>query len=106
VTKEPRGIVVGATVIKKESFNALPDDLKKALIETSRTAEKALATAIRRDDQRAFDAIVKKGVKPVSVAANRRVWDEVLEKARHSLVGKLYPADLLKRVESIAQAVG
>ena len=106
VTKEPRGIVVGATVIKKESFDALPDDLKEALVETWRTAEKALAIAIRRDDQRAFDAIVDKGVKPVSVAANRGAWDEVLKTARHSLVGKLYPADLLKRVESIAQAVG
>jgi TRAP-type C4-dicarboxylate transport system substrate-binding protein len=106
VTKEPRGIVVGATVIKKESLEALPDDLKEALIETSRTAEKALATAIRRDDQRAFDAIIKKGVKPVSVAENRKAWDEVLREARHSLVGKLYSADLLKRVESVAQAVG
>jgi TRAP-type transport system periplasmic protein len=102
VTKEPRGIVVGAIVIKKESFQKLAEPLRAALVETSKTAERALTAAIRRDDDRAFDAILKRGVKAVSLADNMKAWDEVLKKARLSLVGKLYPADLLKRVEDIA----
>jgi TRAP-type C4-dicarboxylate transport system substrate-binding protein len=106
VTKEPRGIVVGATVVKKEKFDALPDDLKQALSETSKTAHQALAKAIRRDDDRAFEAIVARGVKPVSLAKNMKAWDDVLAKARKSLAGKLYPADLLKRVEEIAKKAG
>ncbi len=106
VTKEPRGIVVGATVIKKSKVDALSAELKKALLDTGKKAHQALAVAIRRDDQRAFDAIIKKGVKPVSLAGNEKSWDEVLGRARKSLVGKLYPADLLARVEQIAQNAG
>ncbi len=106
VTKEPRGIVVGATVIKKNRVDSLPPDLKSALLETGKKAHQALAQAIRRDDDRAFDAIVKKGVQPVSLAGNEKAWDEVLKRARQSLVGKLYPADLLARVEKIANGAG
>jgi TRAP-type C4-dicarboxylate transport system substrate-binding protein len=106
VTREPRGIVVGATLIKKEKFDALGADLKQALLETSEAAHRALAKAIRHDDQRAFDAILGRGVKPVSLAENLKAWDEVLRKARQTLVGKLYPAELLKRVEEIATAAG
>lgn len=106
VTREPRGIVIGATVVKKDKFDALPDDLKQALAETGKTAHLALAKAIRRDDDRAFEAIVARGVKPVSLAKNMKAWDDVLAKARKSLAGKLYPADLLKRVEEIAKKAG
>lgn len=106
VTKEPRGIVVGATVIKKEKFDALAPELKTALLETGKTAHDALATAIRRDDQRALDAILGKGVKPISTVANGAEWENVMKQARQSLVNKLYSADLLRRVEQIAAAAG
>ena len=106
VTKEPRGIVIGATVMKKSKVDALPGDLKAALLETSTAAHKALAKVIRQDDDRAFNAILKRGVQAVSVAANTGAWDTVLKQARNSLVGKLYPASLLKRVEQVAKAAG
>jgi TRAP-type transport system periplasmic protein len=106
VTREPRAIVVGATVIKKEKVEALAPDLKQALLETSEAAHRALAKAIRQDDQKAFDAILKRGVQAVSLAKHEKSWSDVLQKARQSLVGKLYPAELLKRVEEIAASAG
>jgi TRAP-type C4-dicarboxylate transport system substrate-binding protein len=106
VTKEPRGIVVGATVIKKEKVDALPADLKAALIETGKTAHDALAVAIRKDDDRAFEAILQKGVKAISLAGQEAAWDTVLKKARQSLVGKLYPAEMLAKVEQVAASAG
>lgn len=105
VTKEPRGIVIGAMVVKKEKFNALPKPQQDALLETGQTAQKALAIAIRKDDDKAFEAIVGKGVKPISVASNQAAWDAVLKKARESLV-KLYTPELLKRVEDTAATAG
>ncbi len=106
VTAEARGTVIGATVVKKSKLDALAPELKQALIETGQKAHQALATIIRRDDQRAFDAIVSKGVKPVSVAAHEKAWEELLKKARHDLVGKLYSGDLLRRCEQIAASAG
>ena len=106
VTQEPRGIVVGATVMKKEKVDALPADLKAALLETGKQAHTALQAAIRKDDERAYQAIVGKGVKPVSLAAKEGAWEGVLKQARQSLVGKLYPAEMLAKVEKIAAAAG
>jgi TRAP-type C4-dicarboxylate transport system substrate-binding protein len=106
VTRDARGLVIGALVLKKEKFESLPPDLKTALLETGDQANKALAQAIRRDDQTAFDAIVKRGVTPVDAAAQAATWEPVLAAARRSLVGKLYSAELLERVESIARSVG
>lgn len=102
VTQEPRGIVIGATVIKRERLDALPTELAEVLIETGRTAHQALARSIRNDDERAFAAITGRGVEAVSVARDEEAWLELLKKARHSLVGKLYTADLLARVEAAA----
>lgn len=106
VTKEPNGIVVGATVMKKEKFAALSPEHQKALVETSQKAHAALAQVIRKDDERAFDAIIGKGVKAVSIASTQPVWDGILKQARNDLVGKLYTADMLKQVEQIATAAG
>jgi TRAP-type C4-dicarboxylate transport system substrate-binding protein len=106
VTRDARGLVIGALVLKKEKFEALPADLKTALLETGDQANKALTLAIRRDDQAAFDAIVKRGVTPVDVASQAAAWDPVLLAARKLLVGKLYSAELLERVESIARSAG
>jgi TRAP-type C4-dicarboxylate transport system substrate-binding protein len=106
VTLEPRGILVGAMVIKKEKFDALPAPLQQALLETSEAAHRALAVAIQRDDQRAFDAIVERGVKPVTLTPNLTLWEDTLQRARQALSGKLYPAELLERVERIAAKAG
>jgi len=106
VTQEPRGIVVGATVISKAKVDALPADLKAALLETGKQAHTALQAAIRKDDERAYQAIVAKGVKPVSLAGKEAAWDTVLKQARQSLVGKLYPAEMLAKVEKVAASAG
>lgn len=106
VTREPNGIVIGATVIKKEKFDGLDAGLKAALVKTSETAHRALAQVIRKDDDRALEAILKRGVKAVSLAPNADKWKGLLKQARESLVGKLYPRELLKRVEDIAAHAG
>lgn len=106
VTQEPRGIVVGAMVMTKKKFDALSPEHQKALLETGQAAQKALAAAIRRDDEKAYEAILKRGVKPVSLKDHMKAWDEALKTARQSLSGKLYPPELLKRVEEIAATAG
>jgi TRAP-type C4-dicarboxylate transport system substrate-binding protein len=107
VTQEPRGIVIGAMVVKKDKFAALPAPQQQALLETGRDAQSALTIAIRKDDDKAFETIVGKGVKAVSQAENMKAWEDVLRKARQSLVASgLYTADLLKRIEDTAVAAG
>jgi TRAP-type C4-dicarboxylate transport system substrate-binding protein len=70
VTKEPRNIVVGATVIRKDKFEGLPADLKQILTDTGKEAHSALQASIRRDDEKALKAILGKGVQSITTAAN------------------------------------
>ena len=76
------------------------------MLETGKQAHAALQAAIRKDDERAYQAILGKGVKAVSLAAKEGAWEGVLKQARQSLVGKLYPAEMLAKVEKIAASAG
>jgi len=40
------------------------------------------------------------------LASKEGAWDGVLKQARQSLVGKLYPAEMLAKVEKIAASAG
>jgi TRAP-type C4-dicarboxylate transport system substrate-binding protein len=106
VTKEPRGVVIGAIVMRKDKFNALPPAAQQILAETGKSAQRALTIAIRRDDDKAYEAILGKGVKAVSLAGSMKAWDETLKAARLALVGPIYTAERLKQVEDIAATAG
>jgi TRAP-type C4-dicarboxylate transport system substrate-binding protein len=104
VTRDARGVVIGAVVVDKKKFDAIPADLKAVFLETAEQANQLLSRTIRHDDQAALDAIVARGVQLVDIAAEQHAaWEAVNLKARESLAGKLYPVDFLRRVEAIAR---
>src|SRR6185295_4307166 len=98
-------IVVGATVVKKDKFDALSEEHRTALLETAQQAHQTLARTIRREDDRTLETILQHGITAVDRAPQRNAWDAVLRTARQSLVGRLYSAELLERVERIAGSV-
>lgn len=103
ITEQANSVVIGATIIKKERVDALPEDLRAALIETAGRAHSALSRSIRRADDRAYDAIVARNVTAVDLSANEAEWNQVTQQTRQRLAGRLYPADLLRRVERLAR---
>lgn len=105
VTGGAHDVVIGATVLKKEKFDALSAELKGALIETSAQAHQSLARTIRRDDDRALATILERGVVQTNTAPQQAAWEQVFRQARTSLAGRLYSAELLQRVETIARGV-
>ena len=102
VTQQPTGVVIGATVIKKEKYDALPEDLREILDSTGDRAHALLSRSVRRADARAYDAIVGRGITPVDQSAHQGEWDQVAQQTRQRLAGRLYPADLLQQVERLA----
>jgi TRAP-type C4-dicarboxylate transport system substrate-binding protein len=103
ITQEANSIIIGATVIKKEKFDALPPDLQAALTDTSTRAHAALLRSIRRADDRAYDAIIGRGVTAVSVAPHQAEWDRIAQQTRQRLAGRLYSAELLQRAERLSR---
>ncbi|MEM9191319.1 MAG: TRAP transporter substrate-binding protein DctP [Myxococcota bacterium] len=105
VTQQSTGVVVGATIIKKEKVEALPEDLRTILSETSVRAHQVLTRSIRRADDRAFTALTEGDnarLTAVDLSANQGDWDRALSQTRQRLAGRLYPADLLQAVERAA----
>jgi TRAP-type C4-dicarboxylate transport system substrate-binding protein len=103
VTKQPSSIAIGATIIKKEKFDALPADLQEALTSTAERAHAALNRSIRRADDRAYRAMLQRGVSEVDLDPHRAEWERVGAQVRNQLAGRLYPRALLQRVERLAR---
>jgi len=102
VTQQNMGILIGAAVLKKDKYDALPEDLRTALDETSAQAHAALRRAVRRDDERAFATIQRRGMTAVDISANEAEWAAAAATTRNNLAGRLYPRSLLDRVTAAA----
>ena len=99
MAKENLGILVGGSLIKQEKFNELTEHDQKVLIDTSERAARANDTLARRDDDRAYASLVKRGMIEVDTSAHKAEWDAVAKKTRESLAGRVYSKSLLEAVE-------
>ena len=104
MAKENFGIIIGGSVIKQEKFDLLSEHDKKVLIETSERAARAGDIMARRDDDRAYASLIKRGMIEVDTAAHRPAWDAVAKKTRENLTGRVYSKSLLEAVENAIAA--
>jgi TRAP-type C4-dicarboxylate transport system substrate-binding protein len=100
MAKQNLSIIVGAGVLKKEKFDELSEHDQKVLLETSARAAKANDQLVRRDDARAYQALVDRGIVEVDTSAYQAEWDRVVKRARENLVGRVYSQSLLDALES------
>ena len=102
VSKRNSGIIVGATLVRKDKFEKLTDDQKKVLVETAARAHVALNKSIRRDDDRSYETVLKRGLIEVDTNENRAEWEDVGKQVRERLTGRVYPKSLLDAVIAAA----
>ncbi len=103
VSARNSGIIVGATVLRVDKLNELSEEHRKVLLETSKRAELALKTAIRRDDASAYSAILRRGLVAVDTEAHVAEWEDVSRQVRERLAGRVYPKSLLEAVTAAAR---
>jgi TRAP-type C4-dicarboxylate transport system substrate-binding protein len=91
----------GAVVISKKRFDALPADLQEILLRNGRKYMGELTRKSREENAAAIGTLKKNGIQIMEVKDPGILADFVAsgKKARQSLVGKLYEADFLQRVE-------
>ena len=102
ITKRNRGIVAGATIIRTDKFEALTEDQQKVLSDTGIRAHKALNRSIRRDDDKSYAAVLKRGLIAVDTSEHEAEWDEADKQVRERLAGRVYPKSLLDAVIAAA----
>jgi TRAP-type C4-dicarboxylate transport system substrate-binding protein len=97
----------GAVVMSKKRFDALPADLREILLRNGRKYMTELTRKSREENAAAIQTLKKGGIQVVEVKDPKILADFVAsgKKARQSLVGKLYDADFLQRIEKAVAAI-
>lgn len=102
VSKQNLNIVIGGSIIEKEKMGELTPGDQKILRDTAARAVAAMDRIVLRDDAKAYDAMLKRGMKEVDLSPYQAEWDAVAKKAREQLVGRVYSKELLALVEKLA----
>jgi TRAP-type C4-dicarboxylate transport system substrate-binding protein len=102
ISQSNSGIIVGATIIRTDKFEALTEDQQKVLIDTGIRAHKALNRSIRRDDDKSYATVLKRGLTAVDTSEHKAEWQEAGKQVRERLTGRVYPKSLLDAVIAAA----
>jgi len=102
MSKRNSGIIVGATIIRTDKFEALSEDQQNVLASTGIRAHKALNRSIRRDDDKSYATVLKRGLTAVDTSEHQAEWEEAGRQVRERLTGRVYPKSLLDAVIAAA----
>jgi len=105
MSKDSFGIILGASVIKKEKFDQLSPGDQKILKDTARRAAQALDKVVRRDDAKAYRILIDRGIELVDTSPYRAEWDSAAKETRERLTGRIYSKSLLADVQAAAKGV-
>jgi TRAP-type C4-dicarboxylate transport system substrate-binding protein len=106
MSKDSFGIIGGASVVKKEKFEQLSPGDQKVLMDTARRAAGALDKVVRRDDAKAYDVLLERGIKAVDTGPYRAEWDKASEETLRRLTGRVFSKSLLAEVQAAANGTG
>ena len=88
------------------ALDALPEAERAVLLEVSRRRLKTLNELTRKSNADALEQLKKQGLSVVPpTAAALAAYEEAGRKSRRALAGRLYPVELLERVEKTLEAL-
>ena len=97
-------IIVGGSIIRKKTFDQLSEADQKTLLNTAKRAASKLDQIVGRDDARAYETLLGRGITAVDSSTNQAAWDAAAEKAREQLVERgVFSRSLLKTVEAASK---
>lgn len=106
MTNLPVSVGVGATVMTKEKFDELSPEQQKIVREVADAHQGDLIQAIRKDNERALEALQKKaGIEVVEFEDDsREAWDVIAMETHKALVGEIYSQEFLDKINALLQA--
>ena len=97
----PLANAMGAVLISKKYFDALPADLQQIVMKNGRTYFRHLTEISRKENEDAVQEFKKRGIRLLMAQEkDLRVYQDAGRQARRELAGKMYSEDLLKRIEA------
>jgi TRAP-type C4-dicarboxylate transport system substrate-binding protein len=102
MAKQNLNLIIGGSIIKKEVFEELTPEDQKILVDTAERAARAMDKIVVRDDERARQTLINRGIKEVDLTPHKSEWDAVAKEARIALAGRVYSKSLLDEVTQLA----
>jgi TRAP-type C4-dicarboxylate transport system substrate-binding protein len=107
MTKQTFGVLVNALVMNGDKYKALPPEVATLLTKEAESAAATDRIETRKADEKAFENLQKRGYKADDFGPGGREEYAAMEKqVREHLVGRLYPPEMLARVQKIASEAG
>jgi TRAP-type C4-dicarboxylate transport system substrate-binding protein len=104
MTSSNFNIIVGGSVISKKKFDELSKADQQTLLDTAKRAASKLDQIVGRDDDRAYQTLLTRGISEVDTIANAAAWDAAAKAARDQLAEQgVYSKSLLNAVEAAAR---
>jgi TRAP-type C4-dicarboxylate transport system substrate-binding protein len=106
VTERSDAFVVGALIVNKQKYDAMPPDVQKIVHDTAYANQVRIRDTIRREDDLAFETLKKRGLSVVDVSPYAKEWDDINLKTTEGLAGQIFPKELLTKVRSLVEKPG
>jgi TRAP-type transport system periplasmic protein len=93
--------LVGAGIISKKTWDALPPETQAALRASAKEAGKRIKADGRRESAESIEALRKRGLKTHAMTPeSEQAWDQTAEQAWTKIRGTVVPADIFDEVMS------
>ena len=102
MTGHNSAIIAGGMVMRKERIDSLEPDLKEAFLRTAKRVEVLLNKTIRRDDQKAYEVVLQKGIIATDTSKYEAEWDAAAKQVRDRMTGRVFSKSLLEAVQAAA----
>jgi TRAP-type C4-dicarboxylate transport system substrate-binding protein len=103
MTGHNSAIIAGGMVMRKEKIDSLPPDLRDAFLQSTKRVETLLNKTIRRDDQKAYEVVLKKGIIATDTSKYQAEWDAAAKEVRDRMTGRVFSKELLQAVAAAAE---
>lgn len=96
--------LVGALVVRKETWDALPTATRETLMRSATTAGQAIKAAGRKEMDEAVAAMTKRGLTVTKVDAEQeKEWRQTAEQVYPKIRGTLVPADIFDQTRKLIE---
>ncbi len=102
MTGHNSAIIAGGMVMRKEKIDSLSPDLRDAFLQSTKRVETLLNKTIRRDDQKAYEVVLKKGIIATDTSKYQAEWDVAAKEVRDRMTGRVFSKELLQAVAAAA----
>jgi len=102
MAKQNFNLIIGGSILKKEVFDRLTPEDQKTLLDTAERAARTMDKIVVRDDARAHDTLIERGIEEVDLSPYGSEWNAAAKTSREQLAGRVYSKSLLDEVARLA----